>query len=146
MSMVPIELLESPAPRSKGFFTDTSVCIGCKACEVACKQWNQLPMDDIIWLGSSYDNTHGLAATTWRHVTYAEVPGAGGPTGREQTAECHRLAKRPHTKRPAHRARRDCPKDCIAPIWLEVAGRAHRWRPCCQRASTSGGPVCVVPR
>src|SRR4051794_2639875 len=78
MSMVPTEL--SP-PRSMGFFTDTSVCIGCKACEVACKQWNQLPMDDLMWLGSSYDNTHALAATTWRHVTYAEVPGAGGPTG-----------------------------------------------------------------
>jgi formate dehydrogenase iron-sulfur subunit len=63
----------------KGFFTDTSLCIGCKACEVACKQWNQLPMDDLLWLGSSYDNTHSLGATTWRHVTFAEVPGAGGP-------------------------------------------------------------------
>src|SRR6478672_8186552 len=32
------------APESRqatGFYTDTSVCIGCKACEVACKQWNQ---------------------------------------------------------------------------------------------------------
>ncbi len=28
-----------------GFFTDTTVCIGCKACEVACKQWNDLPAD-----------------------------------------------------------------------------------------------------
>ena len=28
-----------------GFYTDTTVCIGCKACEVACKQWNQLPAD-----------------------------------------------------------------------------------------------------
>ena len=26
-----------------GFFTDTSVCIGCKACEVACKEWNEHP-------------------------------------------------------------------------------------------------------
>ena len=26
-----------------GFFTDTSLCIGCKACEVACKEWNQIP-------------------------------------------------------------------------------------------------------
>ena len=28
-----------------GFFTDTSVCIGCKACEVACKEWNLIPQD-----------------------------------------------------------------------------------------------------
>ncbi len=63
---------------TKGFFTDTSLCIGCKACEVACKQWNQLPMDGLNWKGSSYDNTHALAATTWRHVSFAEVPGAGG--------------------------------------------------------------------
>ncbi|MGH2449041.1 MAG: 4Fe-4S dicluster domain-containing protein, partial [Chloroflexota bacterium] len=46
-----------------------------------CKQWNQLPMDDISWQGSSYDNTHSLSATTWRHVTFAELPGAGGPGG-----------------------------------------------------------------
>ena len=66
---------------SKGFFTDTSLCIGCKACEVACKQWNQLPMDGLAWAGSSYDNTHQLSATTWRHVSFAEVPGAGGAGG-----------------------------------------------------------------
>ncbi|HEX8917711.1 MAG TPA: 4Fe-4S dicluster domain-containing protein [Chloroflexota bacterium] len=66
---------------SKGFFTDTSVCIGCKACEVACKQWNQLPMDDLVWMGSSYDNTHHLSSTTWRHVSFAELPGAGGAGG-----------------------------------------------------------------
>ncbi|HZS94188.1 MAG TPA: 4Fe-4S dicluster domain-containing protein [Chloroflexota bacterium] len=65
----------------KGFFTDTSVCIGCKACEVACKQWNQLPMDDLSWDATSYDNTHALSATTWRHVTFAELPGAGGAGG-----------------------------------------------------------------
>src|ERR671928_2223637 len=66
---------------SKGFLTDTSLCIGCKACEVACKQWNQLPMDNREWTGSSYDNTHHLGSTTWRHVTFAEVPGAGGSGG-----------------------------------------------------------------
>ena len=66
---------------AKGFLTDTSLCIGCKACEVACKQWNQLPLDDLEWTGSSYDNTRTLSATTWRHVTFAELPGAGGPGG-----------------------------------------------------------------
>lgn len=65
----------------KGFLTDTSLCIGCKACEVACKQWNQLPMDGLEWEATSYDNTHTLGATTWRHVTFAELPGAGGAGG-----------------------------------------------------------------
>ncbi|HXZ05969.1 MAG TPA: 4Fe-4S dicluster domain-containing protein [Ktedonobacteraceae bacterium] len=55
-----------------GFFTDTSICIGCKACEIACKQWNQLPASEPVWTGSSYDNTGQLSATTWRHVQFIE--------------------------------------------------------------------------
>src|SRR5205814_6803741 len=64
---------------SKGFFTDTSLCIGCKACEVACKQWNGLPSDGYEWSGFSYDNTRQLSGTTWRHVAFIEKPGAGAP-------------------------------------------------------------------
>ena len=57
----------------KGFFTDTSICIGCKACEVACKEWNHNPRDgDLELLGSSYDNTGALGASTWRHVAFVE--------------------------------------------------------------------------
>lgn len=57
----------------KGFFTDTSICIGCKACEVACKIWNQNPQDgDYELLGSSYDNSGELGANTWRHVAFIE--------------------------------------------------------------------------
>src|SRR5213076_1089604 len=55
-----------------GFYTDTTVCIGCKACEVACKQWNQLPADGVGWTGNSYDNTGELSATSWRHVKFIE--------------------------------------------------------------------------
>ncbi|MHB1415627.1 MAG: 4Fe-4S dicluster domain-containing protein, partial [Chloroflexota bacterium] len=57
---------------SYGFFTDTTVCIGCKACEVACKQWNQIPMDRFGFKGTSMDNTGELQAMTWRHVTFVE--------------------------------------------------------------------------
>ncbi|HEU5438367.1 MAG TPA: 4Fe-4S dicluster domain-containing protein [Ktedonobacterales bacterium] len=57
---------------AKGFFTDTTLCIGCKACEVACKQWNQLPADSYRLSGMSYDNTVALGATTWRHVAFIE--------------------------------------------------------------------------
>ncbi|MDB5328207.1 MAG: fdnH [Phycisphaerales bacterium] len=55
-----------------GFFTDTTLCIGCKACEVACKQWNQLPADGNNFTGHSYDNTGHVSATTWRHVAFKE--------------------------------------------------------------------------
>ena len=61
-----------PAPAGVGFFTDTSVCIGCKACEVACKEWNALPEDGLTFTGMSLDNTVGLGADTWRHVAFIE--------------------------------------------------------------------------
>jgi len=60
--------------KRKGFFTDTTLCIGCKACEVACKQWNQLPDDGLVFTGMSYDNTAELGASTWRHVAFIERP------------------------------------------------------------------------
>ena len=55
-----------------GFFTDTTVCIGCKACEVACKEWNGVPSDLGPLSGDSYDNTGMLDANTWRHVAFIE--------------------------------------------------------------------------
>ena len=65
-----------------GFFTDTSVCIGCKACEVACKEWNQLPSDDKGFLGESLDNTGELGGATWRHVKFIDnVPDETMGTG-----------------------------------------------------------------
>jgi formate dehydrogenase iron-sulfur subunit len=60
--------------RRMGFFTDTTVCIGCKACEVACKQWNDLPADGSQFKrGASYDHTGELSASTWRHVRFVEL-------------------------------------------------------------------------
>jgi formate dehydrogenase iron-sulfur subunit len=58
-----------------GFFTDTTVCIGCKACEVACKEWNDIPAMIGELSGDSYDNHRdGLDANTWRHVVFIEQP------------------------------------------------------------------------
>jgi formate dehydrogenase iron-sulfur subunit len=59
-------------PPRVGFFTDTSVCIGCKACEVACKEWNNVPEDGLNLLGMSFDNTGMLGASSWRHVAFIE--------------------------------------------------------------------------
>jgi formate dehydrogenase iron-sulfur subunit len=61
-----------------GFFTDTSVCIGCKACEVACKEWNLVPEDGLVFSGDSYDNTGSLGADSWRHVAFVEQGGDDG--------------------------------------------------------------------
>jgi formate dehydrogenase iron-sulfur subunit len=57
--------------RAYGFFTDTSVCIGCKACEVACKEWNQLPGNDPVF-GDGFDNTRSLDSQNWRHVKFID--------------------------------------------------------------------------
>jgi formate dehydrogenase iron-sulfur subunit len=59
--------------RQYGFFTDTTLCIGCKACEVACKEWNNLPADELHLTGDSYDNTGRLSSHTWRHVNFIET-------------------------------------------------------------------------
>jgi formate dehydrogenase iron-sulfur subunit len=62
-----------------GFFTDSTLCIGCKACEVACKEWNQVPGDGYAWSGFSYDNTVSLGHSTWRHVKFVEHVRDGTP-------------------------------------------------------------------
>jgi formate dehydrogenase iron-sulfur subunit len=63
-----------------GFFTDTSVCIGCKACEVACKEWNQLQGNSPNLLLDSLDNTGKLDAQNWRHVKFIEnIPETTNP-------------------------------------------------------------------
>ena len=54
------------------FLTDSTLCIGCKACEVACKEWNEIGEDGLDFSGLSYDNTRTLGASTWRHVKFVE--------------------------------------------------------------------------
>ena len=73
MTEVAVHRPDRPHERM-GFFTDTTVCIGCKACEVACKQWNYLPADGATFRrGGSYDHTAELGAATWRHVRFVEM-------------------------------------------------------------------------
>jgi formate dehydrogenase iron-sulfur subunit len=71
-----------------GFFTDTSVCIGCKACEVACKEWNGVPESGgLDLLGMSYDNTGDLGANTWRHVAFVEQQKPAPASSPESTVD-----------------------------------------------------------
>ncbi len=68
-------------PQATGFFTDVTLCIGCKACEVACKEWNLVAADGYTWSGLSYDNTLALGHSTWRHVKFVEMTAAFGVGG-----------------------------------------------------------------
>jgi formate dehydrogenase iron-sulfur subunit len=63
---------DSEAKPRMGFFTDTTICIGCKACEVACKEWNNVPDETQGFTGESYDNSGALGANRWRHVAFIE--------------------------------------------------------------------------
>ncbi len=68
-------------PEPVGFFTDTTVCIGCKACQVACRQWND-PLERRttplpVLSGHSYDNTGSFSDVNWRHVKFIEQPRQG---------------------------------------------------------------------
>jgi formate dehydrogenase iron-sulfur subunit len=80
-----------------GFFTDTSICIGCKACEVACKEWNRIPDSNQGFTGHSYDNTMALGADTWRHVAFVEQRKPVGVDAAAESlveaAELNRLAE-----------------------------------------------------
>lgn len=82
MTESPLSPDGGPAPGTQGvrfgFFTDTSICIGCKACEVACKEWNGVPDNPVGFSGLSYDNTLDLGANAWRHVAFVERPAADG--------------------------------------------------------------------
>ncbi|HMB34883.1 MAG TPA: 4Fe-4S dicluster domain-containing protein, partial [Methylomirabilota bacterium] len=75
------------------------MCIGCKACEVACKEWNLLPADGLHWTGNSYDNTDELSATSWRHVKFieqlAERPSAAPVAGATSAFSLERLLQEP---------------------------------------------------
>jgi formate dehydrogenase iron-sulfur subunit len=84
-----------------GFFTDSTLCIGCKACEVACKQWNQLPADGLEWTGQSYDNTRALSATTWRHVTFTEIAMPSADDGYELQATSYEYGPVARSPQPA---------------------------------------------
>ena len=72
------EIAVARAAERMGFFTDTTVCIGCKSCEVACKQWNDLPADGWDFRrGHSLDHTGSLSAASWRHVHFVELAASG---------------------------------------------------------------------
>jgi formate dehydrogenase iron-sulfur subunit len=62
---------------AKAILVDTSKCIGCRGCQVACKQWHGLPAEATQFRGT-YENPPDLSAHTWRKVRFIEATGGDG--------------------------------------------------------------------
>jgi formate dehydrogenase beta subunit len=56
---------------------DTSTCIGCKACEVACQEWNDLPPEATVQLGT-YQTLPHMTPNFWNLIRFNEIEDAGG--------------------------------------------------------------------
>jgi formate dehydrogenase iron-sulfur subunit len=56
---------------SKTFFIDTTVCTACRGCQVACKQWHDLPAEETENRGS-YQNPEDLSFVTYKLVRWNE--------------------------------------------------------------------------
>lgn len=55
----------------KMIFVDTSKCTGCKACSVACKEWNELPAEQTKLI-TSYQTQKDFTPNTWTYITFTE--------------------------------------------------------------------------
>jgi len=56
---------------AKAFLIDTTTCIGCRGCQVACKQWHDLPAEETTNRGS-YQNPPDLSFDTYKLVRMHE--------------------------------------------------------------------------
>ena len=127
-----------------GFYTDTTVCIGCKACEVACKEWNQLPSTNgglNTLSGDSYDNTRRLDGIHWRHVKFIEQFTEDRKDGRWllMSDVCKHCVQRPlprslpYGRDRAHRVRHGGHSiqrvQRLPGLYLGLSVRRHRYQP-----------------
>jgi formate dehydrogenase iron-sulfur subunit len=156
-----------------GFFTDTSVCIGCKACEVACKEWNQLQGNPPNLLLDSFDNTGQLDAQNWRHVRFIEnvpsnkgeikQPVAGGQAWLMMSDVCKHCQQAScmevcptgaiirtefdtvYIQQPVCNGCRDCISACPYGVigFSEQTGTAHKCTLCYDRLQANMTPACA---
>ncbi len=134
-------------PPRMGFFTDTSVCIGCKACEVACKEWNAVPEDGLLLTGMSYDNTdedHDLrwlmSSDVCRHCTEAACLDVC-PTGALMRTEFGTVVVQDDVCNGCGYCVSACPFGVIAR--RESDGGAHKCTLCYDRIGDGLTPACA---
>jgi formate dehydrogenase iron-sulfur subunit len=58
----------------KSFLIDTTKCFACRSCQVACKQWNELPAEDPVPTNrGSYENPPDLSYSQWLKIQFKET-------------------------------------------------------------------------
>lgn len=72
---------------AKATLIDVSKCTGCRACQVACKEWNDNPAEETVCFGC-YENPPDLSTTTWSRVTFRETELDGRLTWLFRTERC----------------------------------------------------------
>jgi formate dehydrogenase beta subunit len=76
LDIVRISATSAPAPGVRtqptvAKLVDTSTCIGCKACEVACQEWNDLPPEPTVQSGT-YQTLPAMTASFWNLIRFNE--------------------------------------------------------------------------
>jgi formate dehydrogenase iron-sulfur subunit len=76
LELLRVSATTAPAPGVRALPTitklvDTSTCIGCKACEVACQEWNDLPPETTVQMGT-YQTLPATTANFWNLIKFNE--------------------------------------------------------------------------
>ena len=70
-----------------GILIDTTKCMGCRGCQVACKQWQGLKAEKTTFFGGAgYQNPPDLSADTFTLITFTETEDEDGCTGLSPSA------------------------------------------------------------
>jgi len=79
---------------TKAMLIDLTKCTGCRACQVACKQWNDLPAENTVCWGC-YDNPPDLSPITWNRIAFYEWEEDGQPKWMFRPVRCFHCTDAP---------------------------------------------------
>jgi formate dehydrogenase iron-sulfur subunit len=154
-------MIETSAAARVGVLVDMTRCMGCRGCQVACKQWNQLPYEETKFRGT-YENPPALSPKTWTKIQFFESS-KGKQEWRFRKQQCfHCDDASCITVCPtgaAHKAEgglviidqsictgcKYCAEACPfqTPKFNEESGTAVKCRFCFDRVANGLGPACV---